>query len=184
NLDLKIKRFQHAFEAIIPFKKMAKAQPINGEQCIIFKDIRNDSEISLDNLSSGEKQIIFRGAFLLQNQKIIENPIVCIDEPELTLHPEWQLKILDFYKNIFMDQNGSLSAQLFIATHSPFILHGLNRYDDKVIILARSDQGSLYIKENPEFYGFSQPKLIHEAFTLPDNFFSESSYSNIIYVEG
>jgi hypothetical protein len=41
----------------------------------------------------------------LQNKNSINGNPILIDEPEISLHPNWQLKILDFYKNIFIDES-------------------------------------------------------------------------------
>ena len=69
------------------------------DERIVFKKF--DKEISIDSLSTGEKQIVFRGAYLLKNQKILNGGIVLIDEPELSMHPLWQEKILDYYRRIY-----------------------------------------------------------------------------------
>lgn len=69
-------------------------------------------KISLDALSSGEKQMIslFAKLFLYPEQKII-----LIDEPELSLSLEWQRQIL-------VDViNAPLCTQVIAITHSPFI---------------------------------------------------------------
>jgi predicted ATPase len=183
NLDLKLNRFKSAFNQLISNKEMINSQPKNGSHQIIFKDLRNDKEILLDELSSGEKQIIFRASFLLQNQKILDNPVVFIDEPETSLHPDWQIKILNFYKDILTNQaTRQLEAQLFIVTHSPFVLHNTAPSVDKVIILERDEQGNIKQKENSKFYNYTSPELIREAFKLPDDIFNMSK--NIIYVEG
>lgn len=183
NLDLKLNRFKSAFNQLISNKEMINSQPKNGSHQIIFKDLRNNKEILLDELSSGEKQIIFRASFLLQNQKILDNPLVFIDEPETSLHPDWQIKILNFYKDILTNQaTRQLEAQLFIVTHSPFVLHNTAPSVDKVIILERDEQGKIKQKENSKFYNYTSPELIREAFKLPDDIFSMSK--NIIYVEG
>ncbi len=183
NLDLKINRFKSAFEKIIENKKMVKSDVLEGSHQIIFKDLRNNQEISIDDLSSGEKQIIYRGSFLLQNQKVLEDPIVFIDEPEISLHPDWQIKILDFYKNILTNQTtNQLEAQLFVVTHSPFILHNINLDTDKVIILERDENGNARQKQSNEFYNYTSPELIKSAFKLPTEMFSIEK--NIIFVEG
>lgn len=182
-LDLKLNRFKSAFNQLINNKEMINSQPKNGSHQIIFKDLRNNKEILLDELSSGEKQIIFRASFLLQNQKILDNPVVFIDEPETSLHPDWQIKILKFYKDILTNQaTRQLEAQLFVVTHSPFVLHNTASSVDRVIILERDEQGNIRQKENSEFYNYTSPELIREAFKLPDEIFNISK--NIIYVEG
>ena len=50
----------------------------------------------LNSLSTGEKQIVFRGGFLLRELDRARSGIILIDEPELSLHPEWQSRIVGF----------------------------------------------------------------------------------------
>ena len=73
-----------------------------------------ENAISSDKLSSGEKQML---SFLCYNA-FSENTPIFIDEPELSLHIDWQRLLLP----TLLDQ--STGNQFFIATHSPFILTG------------------------------------------------------------
>ena len=70
---------------------------------------------------------------------------IIIDEPELSLHPKWQEKILSFYRNLFTNEDGKQIAQLMIATHSQYIIQSamnkVNRDDVKIILLKKSDLG-------------------------------------------
>lgn len=73
----------------------------------------NGDVLKLDNLSSGEKQIVALFAKLYLSR--VHNAIVLIDEPELSLSIEWQRKILP-------DIIASNCCSLLVAvTHSPFI---------------------------------------------------------------
>ncbi|MCP1182094.1 AAA family ATPase [Paenibacillus sp. 1781tsa1] len=77
--------------------------------------------IDSDYLSAGEKQML---SFIAYNALYSNSPII-IDEPEISLHVDWQRKIL----KILTSQN--TGNQLIIATHSPFIY---SKYSDKEII--------------------------------------------------
>ena len=70
--------------------------------------------ISSDKLSAGEKQML---SFLCYNAFSADTAIF-IDEPELSLHIDWQRLLLP----TLLDQ--STGNQFFIATHSPFIFTG------------------------------------------------------------
>lgn len=91
----------------------------SGEKTIKFTKV--GKSIPIDKLSTGEKQIVFRGIFLLRNSGVLEDAAVMIDEPELSMHPKWQAKILEFYKGLFTN-GGAQKAQLFFATHSDHVL--------------------------------------------------------------
>ena len=101
----------------------------------------------------------------------------------MSLHPDWQLRILDFYKKLFSDESGSQTSQLFVATHSPFVIHNDNRYNDKVIILAKDEDGNIYIKNDNRFYDWTGEKLVEEAFSIDFNKFIVAG-SPIVFVEG
>jgi predicted ATP-binding protein involved in virulence len=76
--------------------------------------------ISSDKLSSGEKQML---SFLSYNA-FSEKTMFFVDEPELSLHVDWQRLLLP----ILLEQE--TGNQFFVATHSPFIYA---RYPDKEI---------------------------------------------------
>lgn len=84
--------------------------------------------ITLDQLSSGEKQIVSLFSQLYLTDK--NNYLVLIDEPELSLSVPWQRKFLTNVKN------GGFCAGLIAVTHSPFIYdnelgeyaHGLGEF--------------------------------------------------------
>ena len=84
-----------------------------GTDGIIFGAVK-DAAISSDKLSSGEKQML---SFLCYNL-FSKDTAIFIDEPELSLHIDWQRLLLP----TLLDQ--STGNQFFIATHSPFIFSG------------------------------------------------------------
>lgn len=84
---------------------------------------RGFSEIEDSKLSSGEKQLLYNYTDLLfANENNLT--FLLIDEPETSLHPLWQLDYLSNIENLLRDKN---LGQIFIATHSPFIIQGITR---------------------------------------------------------
>ena len=89
-----------------------------------------------------------------------------IDEPEISLHPNWQLKILDFYKKIFQNESWQQTSQLIVVTHSPFIINNPNRLNDKVITLSK-DNWKIIVDEKPKFFWFSTAEeFVSESFNI------------------
>ncbi len=82
------------------------------------------SDISLDMLSSGEKKILL----LLAISIFIENIIIIIDEPELSLSITWQKQIV----TDLIDRTNIKS--LFIATHSPYIPYEKSLFDSIIYL--------------------------------------------------
>jgi predicted ATP-dependent endonuclease of OLD family len=78
--------------------------------------------ISSDKLSAGEKQML---SFLCYNA-FSKDTAVFIDEPELSLHVDWQRRLFP----TLMEQGQN--NQFFVATHSPFIY---TKYPDKEFLL-------------------------------------------------
>lgn len=78
-----------------------------------FKIYSNKRRIKLPDLSSGEKHIItILGRATLSNK---DGAVFVADEPELSLHLDWQRKILTSIKKL------SPLSQIIVATHSPAI---------------------------------------------------------------
>jgi predicted ATP-binding protein involved in virulence len=82
---------------------------------VFFKN-SNGIEISINELSTGEKTLLSKVLYLYFRD--IKNQIILIDEPELSLHPAWQNRVLKLYEN-FAEKN---NCQIIIATHSPHII--------------------------------------------------------------
>ena len=131
-------RFTNAFNRMFDGLSYNRIENINGQKVIMFS--KNGTDIPIDSLSSGEKQIVFRGCFLLKDINALNGSFVFIDEPEISLHPKWQMKIMEYYKSIFTDASGNQTSQIIAVTHSPFIIHNENRHNDKVVILARNEK--------------------------------------------
>lgn len=83
---------------------------------LYFNLLNSNKQISLSYLSSGEKQLVIFFIFSLIQFKNAKNKVLLIDEPELSLHVEWQSKLLP----LIMGNNER--KQIIIATHSPDII--------------------------------------------------------------
>jgi predicted ATP-binding protein involved in virulence len=79
--------------------------------------------IDSSSLSAGEQQML---SFLCYNA-FYEDSIIFIDEPEISLHVDWQRRL---FPNLMKQQS---SNQFIVATHSPCIY---SKYPDKEIILS------------------------------------------------
>ena len=73
-----------------------------------------------------------------------------IDEPELSLHPKWQQRIVDVYRKI------GKNNQIIIATHSPHILGSVKKKN--IMLLDKNDDGEIIVKTGHELYNsYGQP---------------------------
>jgi predicted ATPase len=178
-IDIRIKRFTSAYDFMFPLKRYKRIENKNNKKEIIFEE--NGKEMSISKLSSGEKQIVFRGSFLLKDKESSKGALILIDEPEISLHPNWQLKVLSFFKKLFTNNSGEQTSQIIISTHSPFIIHNANRNDDKVIILQKDLTGKSVIPNEAKFFGWSNEKIVQEAFNI-NHFLAENKTT--VFLEG
>ena len=122
------------------FSKDEKTMPI-------FENSAGE-EFDINDLSSGEKQLFLRTLSI----KMLEpkNSIILIDEPELSLHPKWQQRIIEVYKKI------GENNQIIVATHSPHILGSVS--NENIFILYRNENGKIDAKTGDELYSsYGQP---------------------------
>jgi predicted ATP-dependent endonuclease of OLD family len=68
--------------------------------------------IGLDSLSSGEKHLLM----LLVDTLLAQENSMIIDEPEISMHVDWQRKLIQIMRVL------NPEAQLIVATHSPEIM--------------------------------------------------------------
>jgi len=72
----------------------------------------NGTAIPLQSLSSGEKQLLR----LMLETLAAEEDVVMIDEPELSMHVDWQQVLVASMRRVNPD------CQLLLATHSPEVM--------------------------------------------------------------
>ena len=178
----RLSRFTRAFQSIFDDLMFERIDTRDGGKEILFSKGKN--LFSLEGLSSGEKQIVYRGSFLLEDVNSLRGAFVLIDEPEISLHPSWQEKIMDYYKGIFTDEKGNQTSQIFVVTHSPFIIHNKNRTDDKVIILKRDADGRIVVSDKQEYYKCTSVEAAQDAFGLASFLASMSEDRLAVYLEG
>lgn len=145
-----------------------------GEQLVLFKNTKTGKEFSIKDLSSGQQQIVYRAGYLLENLNIKEGGVVFIDEPELSLHPQWQVQYLDFLRTLFGD-----NIQIIIATHSPYIVK--SGIDNKDVSITRlfSDAGNLNsenLHHTSKLGRATFAEVNYKAFDIPSEEFHTELY--------
>lgn len=91
-----------------------------------LRSVKSHRAFSIKDASSGEQSVIL--SILGIASKIKDNTIICIDEPEVCLHPQWQEKYIQLLISTFRMYK---KCHFIIATHSPQIvsrLEGRNCY--------------------------------------------------------
>ncbi|HIE02757.1 MAG TPA: ATP-binding cassette domain-containing protein [Thiotrichaceae bacterium] len=130
------------------FKGISKS--INRE--VIFEnDIRDD--IKLDELSTGEQQLFVKALNL--KMMALKNSLILIDEPELSLHPNWQNHILRIYQNIASQGDN----QLIVATHSPQIISSTPNQSLRILIKKGKN---IEVKQVDKTYGIEIDEVLQD----------------------
>lgn len=86
------------------------------EDGIIHLKTSFNNAIDIKDMSSGEKQIVTFFSYLIFGLENTNQSIFIVDEPELSLHLNWQRQFVDSIMNI------NKNVQLIFATHAPEII--------------------------------------------------------------
>ena len=166
-------RFVRAFDGFFADRglKYGSVENVNGNKEILFE--KGTNKIPVDDLSTGEKQIVYRGMFLLRNLNVLSGSVVFVDEPELSMHPRWQKKILPFYENLYKDGAGNRTAQMIFATHSNFVVDSaFSNPNEHLVIMLSSDANGFvtrsYVNDADRVLPrVSSAEINYLAFNLP-----------------
>jgi ABC-type hemin transport system ATPase subunit len=161
----------------------------NQLQCA-WKVHGSDVLVDLDDLSSGEKSIIQMFYPLVEReikhllagigagQEPGARPELCvlIDEPELHLHPNLQLKVLDYLRVL----TTGTQTQVVVATHSPTIVEYAS-FEELFLLrpveLVKQDENQLIRVANDD----ERLRILREVF---GNTMNLTAMQSIIVVEG
>ncbi len=120
---------------------------------VYFKD---KEEHKIINVASGIKsfgilQMLLSGGFLDKRTLIV------LDEPEVHLHPNWQLKYAEIITLLVKND-----FNILVTTHSPYMLEALERYSEKYKITKKTN---FYLSENCKIKSEDNNKTLSKAFT-------------------
>ncbi|MCK4762275.1 MAG: AAA family ATPase [Candidatus Aminicenantes bacterium] len=94
------------------------------EKLLIFENSAGKT-FDINHLSSGEKQLFVRALALKMLNA--NNSIILVDEPEISLHPQWQQRIMKVYEKV------GKNNQVIAATHSPHIVASVKKESVKLL---------------------------------------------------
>lgn len=102
----------------------------NGRYLYNSKSLKKPLEIT--NLSMGLKVFVLLKS-LLQENVIKEKDVLIFDEPEIHLHPEWQV----IYAQLLVLLQVTFNLTILITSHSPYFIDAINLYAAKYSDLKR-----------------------------------------------
>lgn len=101
-----------------------------------FLKIENYRGVEVPNafLSTGTKQILLTALPIYTSN--LKDALIFFDEPERSLYPDIQTKIVDFYTSLAPD------SQFFFATHSPLVASSFDPWE--IVELKFNEDGTVY----------------------------------------
>ncbi|MFT5217416.1 MAG: putative ATP-binding protein involved in virulence [Glaciecola sp.] len=127
---------------------------------------KNGELISLDTSSSGESQIITSLISIIA--KLQSNSLVLIDEPETSLHPNWQMQYMEILRKMFAHFS---TSHFIIATHSHFMVSDSVNEKSKIIGVNRRGtpnsirKSSMVVVDTPDnSFGWSAEEVLYSVF--------------------
>ena len=117
-----------------------------------------DDGTSLDLREASSGQISLATTFLGIAASISDGALVLIDEPEISLHPEWQSAYLGLAQRLFSSYVG---CHFLVATHSPSVVAGMSERNANTVSL---DQQVDQLNEDSNYGGESVDELLVKEF--------------------
>lgn len=114
-----------------------------------YKKANTDKVLDIKNLSTGLKTFVILKTLLL-NGTIEYNGTIILDEPEIHLHPEWQLLLAELIVLIHQE----FGVHILLNTHSPYFLNAIEVYAAKYGVadkckyyMTRTEEDGSYIDD-------------------------------------
>ncbi len=92
----------------------------------MYQPKNKETAVSIKNMSTGIKTFAILKT-LLTNGSIVEKGTIILDEPEIHLHPEWQL----LFAELIVLLHKEFKMHILLNTHSPYFLRAIQVYSAK-----------------------------------------------------
>jgi len=141
---------------------------------VLFLEITDKKHRNLFDLSHGERSIFIGNLILFDKVKEKNtNLIIYLDEPDLTLHPEWQKKYINELIKTFSSWNKKI--HFIITSHSPFIVSDLPK--ENIIFLDKGKQ--VKGTEKKQTFGANIHTLLSDSFFMDNGLMGEFAKNKI-----
>lgn len=98
----------------------------NNAHEMVLQDNQFSDALKIANLSAGMKSFAIL-KLLIENLSIKEKDVLILDEPEIHLHPQWQM----IYAEIIVLLQKEFQLTVLLTTHSPYFLDAIELYSLK-----------------------------------------------------
>ncbi|RDU73206.1 hypothetical protein CQA57_05395 [Helicobacter anseris] len=107
-------------EVVKLLNKVCEGEMEENNNDFYYSSKKHPAKLNIRSISTGMKTFMILKT-LIQNGFIQENGTIILDEPEIHLHPEWQVKLAE----IIVVLQKALKLHILINTHSPYFLNAI-----------------------------------------------------------
>lgn len=136
------------------FDLQIRFKGINREKKLVFVNSRNE-EFGIEGLSSGEQQILSKVFILFTDG--MKGHVILIDEPESSLHPSWQTRILPVLRRC----SETNDCQIIVATQSPQVIASAHKEEIRFFVRDAEAYVRAIVCDNGP-YGWTVEKVLSE----------------------
>ena len=158
--DTKLKKILTKINSVCDFD-MKKADDALADS---FVFLEGTHQLSAENISTGLKTFIILKR-LLYTGYLEENGLLILDEPEVHLHPQWQI----LFAEIIVLLQKEFGMHILLTTHSPYFLRAIEVYSAKYQIADKCKYYLADIKNGDAFFEdvTTQTNKIYKKLVLP-----------------
>lgn len=169
--------FEDTFNLIEAYKILKDLKLLNILGNLTLYLSKGNELYSFDDSSSGEKHIIYIITSI--SRYIEDNSVILIDEPEISLHPEWQMKYMGFMRRLFTDYN---SCHFLVATHSPYMVSDLIPGESSLVVMKMKENERKAELIDFDTYAWSVENILYDVFgtRTARNYFFEKDLSDLL----
>jgi len=135
--DKKLANIFEKLDSVCPGEMVRTSR---GMGSFAYAENNQKAKINVSNISAGLKTFAIIKTLIL-NGNLKEGGVLILDEPEIHLHPDWQLV---FAELIVLIQK-EFAMHILLNTHSPYFLKAIEVYADKHGI---GEKCKFYLAEN------------------------------------
>lgn len=168
--DIKLKKILTKINSVCDFD-MKKADDALADS---FVFLEGTHQLSAENISTGLKTFIILKR-LLYTGYLEENGLLILDEPEVHLHPQWQI----LFAEIIVLLQKEFGMHILLTTHSPYFLRAIEVYSAKYHIADKCKYYLADIKNGDAFFEdvTTQTNKIYKKLVLPFENLQRTIYS-------
>lgn len=120
---------------------------------------KNGQEYPYISSSSGETQLLYSFSSIIRHSR--PNTLIVIDEPEVSLHPNWQIKYMALLTATLKTIKG---CHILIASHSHFLVSDLDSKNSSLVVFRRHEGKMSHQLITESTYAWSPESILYNVF--------------------